>query len=133
MNPNQQDLKLLPRYFNKIAWGLLAVPVLIMVLSKLEVFTIDKEWGKVVTQNMILVSLLLFAMTKGKIEDELTMRIRLKAFAASFVFGVSMVIVSPVIDFLVSGDASSDLGTIQLLLSMFFFYFIMYFILKKQR
>jgi hypothetical protein len=75
----------------------------------------------------------LLALTRNKIEDELTLRIRLKAFAASFIYGVVIVIIEPLINLLFDGSFLSDKGVIELLISMFFFYFIMMFIMKKNR
>jgi hypothetical protein len=133
MNPNHRELNLLPNYVKKIAGGLLAVSVLIMVLSKLEVILFDKALLKMIIKNTILISFLLFALSKDKIEDERTMRMRSRAFGGAFIGGVTFAIVSPLISYMMSGGPVSDLGSTQLLLNMFIFYFIIYFLQKNQR
>jgi len=67
-------------------------------------------------------------------EDELTLKIRLKALAGSFIYGVVVVIIiEPLISLLVDGKFFLGNGAQQLLISMFIFYFIMLYIMKKNR
>ena len=133
MNKIQQDLNLLPINFKKVAFGIMLISALLVVLSILKSLPIDKEIIKTVAKSGFLISLLLLVITRNKIEDELTLRIRLKAFAASFIFGVVMVIIEPFINLLFDGNLLSDKGVTELLISMFLFYFIMVFIMKKNR
>jgi|LGOV01.1.fsa_nt_gb hypothetical protein len=133
MNKIQQDLRLLPRHFKKVAFGIMLLSALLVVLSILQVLTIDKEIVKTIAKSGFLISLLLFVITRNKIEDELTLRIRLKAFAASFIYGVGIVIVEPFINLLFGDSFLSDKGVTELLISMFFFYFIMVFLMKRNR
>ncbi|MGB1284793.1 MAG: hypothetical protein ACPG44_10090, partial [Polaribacter sp.] len=88
---------------------------------------------KTVAKTGFLISLLLLVITRNKIEDELTLRIRLKAFAASFIYGVATVIVESFISLLFGNIFLTDKGVTELLISMFLFYFIMIFIMKKNR
>lgn len=133
MNKIQKDLQLLPVYFKKIALGIIIASILFMVLSISKTLTFDKELIKIISKSSFLISLLLLALTRNKIEDELTLKIRLKAFAASFIYGVVIVIVEPFINLLFDGSFLSDKGVTELLMSMFFFYFLMMFIMKKNR
>jgi hypothetical protein len=133
MNKIQQDLRLLPLNFRKVAYGLILLSGLLVILSISKTLTIDQEIVKTISKSTFLISLLLLALTRNKIEDELTLRIRLKAFAASFIYGVVIVIIEPLINLLFDGSFLSDKGVIELLISMFFFYFIMMFIMKKNR
>ena len=133
MNKIQQDLNLLPINFKKVAFGIMLISALLVVLSISKSLPIDKEIIKTVAKSGFLISLLLLVITRNKIEDELTLRIRLKAFAASFIFGVVMVIIEPFINLLFDGNLLSDKGVTELLISMFLFYFIMVFIMKKNR
>jgi hypothetical protein len=133
MNNNQKDLSLIPPVFKKIAYGIMFLTVLFLILSITKVLTIDKEIGKTISKSGFLISLLLLAITRSKIEDELTLRIRLKAFTASFIYGVGIVIIYPFINLLFDGTFLLDIGVEQLLISMFFFYFVMMFIMKRSR
>ncbi len=131
MNKIQQDLKLLPTYFKKVAFGIMLISALLVVLSISKSLPIDKEIIKTVAKSGFLISLLLLVITRNKIEDELTLRIRLKAFSSSFIFGVVMVIIDPFINLLFDGNFLSDKGVTELLISMFFFYFLMIFLMKE--
>lgn len=133
MNKIQKDLKLLPSNFKTIAFVLMFISILFITLSKSEVITIDKGIVKTISKSGFLISLLLLALTKSKIEDELTLKIRLKAFAASFIYGVVIVIVEPFVNLLFGDNFLSDMGVTELLITMFFYYFIMMFLMKKNR
>ena len=133
MNKIQQDLPLLPRTFKKVAFGILFLTVSLIVLSKLDLLTFEKEIVKAITKTGLLISLLLFVLTRNKIEDELTLRIRLKAFTSAFIYGVLIVIIKPFINFLFGDSFLSDIDVYELLLSMFFFYFFTIFLMKKNR
>jgi hypothetical protein len=133
MKRTQQDLRLLPTSFKKVALGIMLVTTLFVVLSMTKTLLIDKEIVKDIAKSGFLVALLLLVMTRNKIEDELTLRIRLKAFSATFLYGVVIVILEPFINFLFGGSFLSDKGAAELLISMFFFYFIMVFLMKKNR
>ncbi len=133
MTKNQQDLRLLPLPFKKVAFGIILFSVLLVVLSISKTLPIDKDVVKTISKTGILVSLLLLALTKHKIEDELTSRIRLKAFAGSFIFGVGYVIVQPFVSLLFNDGFMSDKSVVEVLVAMFLFYFMaFYFMLKKR-
>lgn len=133
MKKIQQDLSLLPEMFKKVAFGIMVLSGLLVLLSILKVIAIDKEIIASIAQSVFLISLLMLVITRDKIEDELTMRIRLKAFAASFIYGVTIVIVEPLIHFLFGDSFLTGKGAIELLISMFLFYFIIKYIMKKSR
>lgn len=133
MNKIQKDLLLLPVHFKKVAFGIMVLFVLFVVLSLSKVLTIEKDIVKTIASSGFLISLLLLAITKSRTEDERTLRIRLQAFAASFIYGVGVVIIEPFINLLFDNNFLSDKGVTELLISMFFFYFIMFFILRRNR
>ncbi len=133
MRKNQKDLLLLPYYFRGIAFGILALGFIFVGLTLLDIISLGKEIESLIFQELFLVGLLLLVITKGRVEDELTLRIRLKSFTAAFIFGVANVIVNPFINLLFDGKFVLDIKVMQLLLSMFMFYFIIMFILKRNR
>ncbi|MFA7115851.1 MAG: hypothetical protein WC140_01260 [Bacteroidales bacterium] len=133
MNKTQKDLRLLPTNFKKVAFGIMLLSALFVILYIFKIITIDKDMVKTISKSGFLISLLLLVITRNKIEDELTLKIRLKAFSASSIYGVGVVILEPFINLLFDGSFLSDMGVTELLISMFFFYFIMMFIMKKNR
>ena len=133
MTKNNQDLRLLPVPFRKVAFGIMIFSVLLIVLIKSKILPIDKDIVKTISQTGILVSLLLLTLTKNKIEDELTSRIRLKAFASSFIFGVGYVIVDPFVSLLFKDGFLSNRGVTEILITMFLFYFMTFYSMLKKR
>ena len=133
MNKVQQDLRILPTNFKIAAYRIMFLCGLFVALSISKILAIDKEIVKTISKSVFLISLLLLALTRDKIEDELTLRIRLKAFTASFIYGVGIVIMEPFINLLFDGSFLSDKGVAELLITMFFFYFAMMFLMKKNR
>lgn len=133
MTKNNQDLRLLPVPFKKVAFGIMIFSVLLVVLAVSKILPIDKDIVKTISKTGILISLLLLALTKNKIEDELTSRIRLKAFASSFIFGVGSVIVEPFVSLLFKDGFLSDKGATEILITMFLFYFMTFYYMLKKR
>ena len=134
MNKTQHNLRLLPPKFKKIAFGLMALSILILPLHLNEFVFIEKEVAKTLLSSGMLLSFLLLALTRDKVEDELTLIIRMKALAASFIYGVGYVVLRPFVNLLFDGKfISEDMGTEGLLISMFLFYFGMLWFMKKNR
>jgi hypothetical protein len=134
MNKTQNNLRLLPRRFKKLAYSLLALSILFITFSVTKVIAIDDEIAKTIFRLGVLLSFLLLALTRDKIEDELTLVIRLTALASSFIFGVGYVVVSPFVSWLFDGEfIVEDLGIEGLLLTMFLFYFGMFGLMKRNR
>ncbi|MDO6802894.1 hypothetical protein Q4595_10580 [Wenyingzhuangia sp. 1_MG-2023] len=133
MNQIQKELNLLPENFKKIAFLIMLLTVLFISLSIFKVIEIDNRLVKKIAGSTFLLSLLILSITRNKIEDELTLKIRVKAYAASFIYGVSVTIVFPLINLILKGSFESKKGVHELLISMFIFYFIMIFLMKKNR
>lgn len=133
MAKNHQDLRLLPLPFKKVAFGIMIFIVLLIILTISKIIPLDKSSTKVISKTGILISLLLLALTKNKIEDELTSKIRLKALASSFIFGVGYVIAEPFISVFFQNGFLSNKGATEILITMLLFYFMtFYFMLKKR-
>ena len=133
MHKDEQDLRLLPVHFKKVAFGIIILSVLFIVLTISKVIPVDKDIVKTISKTGFLVALLLLALTKNKIEDELTSLIRLKAFASSFVLGVTIVVAEPFFSLLFGEAFVSDKGVTELLTTMFLIYFMRFYTLLKQR
>ncbi len=133
MKKNQKDLLLLPYYFRGIAFGILALGFIFVDLTLLDIVSLGKEVEGTIFKEFLLVGLLLLAISKGRAEDELTLRIRLQSFTAAFIFGLVYVIANPFVNFLFGGEFVSDIKVMQLLVAMFVFYFIVFYTIKRKR
>lgn len=126
---------LLPNYFKKIgiAVMLLAfVPAVIAKAKNIQLTAANKEFYSLLTINALILGVFFIAWTKDKVEDEMTIALRLKAIAWSFSIAVLGVITKPLVDLLFN-DPITDLKSQQLVLSMLFCYLLMFFFLKKSR
>ncbi len=133
MKKNQKDLLLLPYYFRGIAFGILTLSFTFVGLTLLDIISLGKEIESLIFQELFLVGLLLLVITKGRVEDELTLRLRLKSFAAAFIFGVVSVVVDPLTNLIFEGEFISTSKLPGLLVAMFVFYFIVFYTLKRKR
>lgn len=133
MKENQKDLNLLPTIFKKVALGILLLTVLFMVLALLKTINMEGELAKSIAKTGFLISLLIFALTKNKVEDELTLKIRLGAYTGSFIAGVVFLIVEPFIKLLFGDGFLFDRGGTEILVIMFLFYFVNFNLMLKKR
>lgn len=130
MNPTQRDLRLLPQAFKKFGFGVILLSLAIAIIFT-KVLDINSANMRPFIESAILAGLLLIAFSKNAIEDELSFKIRLKGLSAAFIFGVCLVILNPFLGLLFDGDALSSKGSVEMLISMFLFYFLMVFLMKR--
>jgi hypothetical protein len=131
----KQNLNLLPGYFKKIGLALILLAIgfgIVVKLMHFELFPMQKELFRTLMLSGINLGLLLITLSKDKLEDEMTIAIRLKAMAWSFTWAVFYVIISPFMNILFK-DPMRDLAGQQVIMSMLFVYMIMYFLQKKSR
>lgn len=104
-----ERFQLLPHSLKKVAFvfGLLSLTSLIFLVFA------DTEYVflKSLSQNGILLSMLLISITKEKTEDEYTIFLRGKSYAMAFVIGILYAIFQPYINFGV--EAIIDPGDLQ--------------------
>lgn len=124
----------IPTYFKKIG---LAVVVLAF-LSGLIVKSLDvelaqhgKDLFRVITLNAFILGLLLIALAKDKIEDEMIGALKLRTMAFAFVFGVLIVVITPIVD-LISNDPISEMSGHRVVLSMLGVYLVVYYLGKRK-
>lgn len=132
MKKQQTDLPLLPNYVKKIGFGLLLISVLLLTAYLLKVLPIEKTFSGLLIKNSILTGLLLLALSKDKIEDELTLKLRVQSFAISFIYAVLFIITHPLIQLLFKPVNLDYQGEFPLVLSMFSFYFISFYMAKRK-
>jgi uncharacterized membrane protein len=87
-------IKLLPNYFKKIGLSLIIITIISVVIIK--VFHFDDSVNKKILGTIVIDLLTIFCcmiiFSRDKIEDEMTILIRLKEFAGTFIFSVSFFI-----------------------------------------
>ena len=133
----QKAVVLLPRYFKKIGLVVMIlafVPAVFIVFKTMnfEMAESQKELLKVFTLNAFILGLFFVALSKDKVEDEMTVAIRLKAMAWTFSWAVLSVIVMPIVQLLFK-DPMQNLTGQQVVMSMLFVYLIMHYLQKFRR
>jgi hypothetical protein len=126
---------LFPVYFKAMGAFLIVaapVPLIIRLLTNVEHSNPDNYLLKVVTLDALILGLSFIAMSKDKVEDELTMFIRLRAMAAAFITGIVFVIVKPLVDLLFS-TPSENITAPGGILTMLLFYIMTYYYQKRLR
>jgi hypothetical protein len=99
----------------------------------------DTEWLKLLLQKALLVGMLIMSISKDKIEDEMTIQLRVQSYMIAFICGVVYALVMPYVEFGVSnivnsgGEAYKDLGDFQVLLFMLMIQLMFYHNLKRYR
>ncbi|HEY0669210.1 MAG TPA: hypothetical protein VGD22_13580 [Sphingobacteriaceae bacterium] len=121
------QIKLLPRYF-KIA-GLLII--VISVLLRIWANALMPDF-KLYVPSLIILGMSIIAFSRNKVEDELTLLIRLKAMSAAFVFGLIEVILKPIFNNWFDYNLNeTDSG--RLIGKMLFFYFLFFYFFRRQQ
>lgn len=126
----------LPNYWKKIGWGVLIISIFFLILTKF--FDDDYLVIKSILKKLTLVGLLIVAISKDKIEDELVENLRGKAFSFSFIIGVVYVLVQPIINYaaflVVKPERAKfeDLGDFQILWFLLIVYLMTFWFLKRR-
>jgi hypothetical protein len=128
----------LPHRFMTIG---ITVVLLSIVMMFVRAFVIegDTQWLKLLLQKIVVVGMLIMSLSKDKIEDEMTVSLRVQSYAIAFVVGVIYALVMPYVEFGVSnavhsgGEVFKDLGDFQVLLFMLMIQLMFYHNLKRYR
>jgi len=131
----KNETGLLPNYFKTIGIVIMLlafVPIVVVIVMKFEITQTQKETFKILTMDFFILGLLFVAWAKDKLEDEMTVYVRLKSMAFTFSWAVLYVIIKSLID-LIFKISIGDLSSQQLIITMLFVYLIMYFFKKKSR
>jgi len=132
---NKKQAVLLPKYFKIIGLVVMILAFVTAVVVKamnIEMLQSQKELFRVFTLNAFIMGLLFVAWSRDKVEDEMTIAIRLKSMAFTFSWAVFNVIVKPIVDLLFK-DPIQDLTGQQVVMSMLFVYLIIYYVQKIGR
>ncbi|WP_298420926.1 hypothetical protein [uncultured Kordia sp.] len=127
----------LPHTFKKIGIVLVVVSILFMFARKL----LDIEVAttlKFILKRVVLIGLLMVAISKEKIEDEMIRTIRGQAFKMAFIAGVVYTLIQPLINYIVAffvekdKEPLSDVGDFQVLWFLLTMYLLFFYMIKKR-
>lgn len=103
---HQSQLRLFPNYFKKVGIGLFLFALIALKLVNIYLMELNPLWFEryhdflpILRFDISIIGLLLFAFAKDKIEDELTILIRLQSIEYAFTFTVLFVIITHVVNF----------------------------------
>ncbi|EDP95867.1 hypothetical protein U8527_12115 [Kordia algicida OT-1] len=126
----------LPHSFKKIGIAIVIIGFIIMIVGKIADFNTLSL--KFILKRVILVGLLIAALSKEKVEDEMIRTIRGQAFSMAFIAGVVYTLVQPLINYLVSFVAKDDkslledVGDFQVLWFLLTMYLLFFYMIKKR-
>ena len=123
-----------PNNFRKIGVGIMVlaiIPAIILKLMDFEFSQTQKEILKMITVNSFILGLFFVVWSKDKIEDELKIYLKLKAFGATVVFAVAMVIIIPIIDLIFQDPIEVYTGRHIVILMLFMHQVFYYSMLRK--
>jgi hypothetical protein len=126
---------LLARYFKKLGLVVMVlafIPAIVVKAMSIEMLESDKDLFRMYTLNAFILGLLFVVWSKDKIEDEMTVALRLKAVFWTFIWAVFYVIIKPVID-LVFKEPIVNLTGQELVMSMLFIFLVTYYLEKPAR
>ena len=118
---------LLPRYFKLVGLAI----VIACIVIRFSGISMPSQYGAY-APSALLLGIFIIAVSRSKVEDELTLLIRLKALGGAFVFGIIEVILSPVFrNWFTSNVDRMDAG--RLIFKMLFFYFLLFYFFRRQQ
>ncbi len=131
---NKKDKKSgLPTYFKKIGVVLILVIFILGLGLKLLNYQYDdatKGIRKTIALDLIILGLLFIALAKDKVEDEMTVHLKLKSMASGFIFAVVFTIIYPFIN-LAFNDPIKEISSGQLIMTILIVQITTYYGLKK--
>ena len=121
-------------YFKKVGLALVLLTIAIPIVFKLtsiEALLSNKELLKIIVRSLFIIGLTLIGFSKDKIEDEMTMIIRMKAIIMSFIYGLIFAITSPLLAYFTDVFTQDEASVI--FIQMLIMYLIWYSVLKYFR
>ncbi len=125
----------LPNYFKKIGWTIFGVTLILVLIFK--IIENPNPIISTICKKGMLVGLLVIALAREKVEDEMIEKLRGKSFSAAFIFGVLYALVQPLVNYFVGVTINSepttysDLGDFQVLWFMLFIYVMLFKLYKR--
>lgn len=131
MKKNEKELFLLPRYYRIVGYTLAIITVLLNILSSLDILNLGGENSQNLLSTVLLLAFFLISSSKGKIEDELSLKIRLRAYASAFFIGVLFLIFKTISNLIFDNGCCNQYEAVDILNLMYINYFVQVYIIKK--
>lgn len=119
----------LPNYFKKIGYVLFILSFLVLVTNQ---FIIQQLTITIMAKYGLLTGMLIYSVSKEKIEDELIIKLRMQSYTFAFVIAVVYTLIQPIVnyffDFIIDDNKPNfenygDFNILWFLLSIQLFYF----------
>jgi len=126
---------LFPRSFKKIGILLTAASIATLIIIKETGIIVEPSQialFKMVAHSGVFLGLFFIGWSRDKMEDEMTISLRLKSASSAFVFGILYSIISPIVD-ITFREPIQVLSGSSLLISMLLIHIMTYYILKSNR
>jgi cytochrome bd-type quinol oxidase subunit 2 len=133
MTSNKDKTGGLPNYFKKIGGGFILLAIVAPIVINLSEFHFadsSKEIARTIVFDLFILGLLLVTLSKDKVEDEMTLALKLKSMAGAFVFGAVFTLVYPFLG-LIFNEPLKLISSTQLIMTILFVHIITYYGLKR--
>ncbi len=133
MNRKNKELNLLPNYFKKIGTVLLSLSILGVIVLKLFV-ELQPDAIDLIKESFLttaIVSMLIISLSSNKIEDEMTMKIRVTAYTFAFITGTITTVIAPFVGMFWGEEFTIFQEAKELLIFMCMMYFVGIYSIKK--
>lgn len=97
----------LPNTFKKLGLFLFITAVITLVINK---FSLENDTISIIAKYGLLGGMLIYSISKEKIEDELITKLRAQSYSAAFLIGVAYTLFQPLANFIVDSILDKDLG-----------------------
>lgn len=127
----------LPNRYKKIGIVIVIVSFLSIIMLKISGVEFS-ETLKFISKRVLLVGLLITAISKEKVEDEMIHSLRVKAFTGAFISGVIYTLIFPAIVYAAKlvfnkeENLLTDVGDFQILWFMLFMYLVFFYLMKRK-
>ena len=118
--------------------GVVVCLVMFLAMITLKFTDTEPQWLNAVLRRGLLIGLLIIVLSKEKMEDEMIVSLRAKAFALAFVFAVVYALVQPLIDHIVfyifnGRSTENEFSYFQVLFFMMVIQIMFFNVLKRNR
>ena len=124
----------LPTYFKRIGLAVMVlavVPLVLKAIGSIDMARQTRHLVGVLTMNAFILGMLLIALAKDKVEDEMFIAIRIQSMAVAFIFAVFYVIVTPFVALAFNDPVDTMTGQ-QVVLTMLLIYLFTYYMRKRR-
>ena len=109
-------------------------------IISIKIFDIEaSDTVKYIPKRGLLITLLIIALSREKVENKMIQSLRTKAFTMAFVVGVIYTLIQPLINYIANILTNKDqyiledFGDFQILLFMLFMYIVLFHMLKRKQ